>query len=160
MRVGGAAVLVALVAAIVVGWAVGTWLGAAASAPSPDAVAVVGPPATAAPETTGTPTSIPTAEPSTSLTPATNPPPPTTILAIEGTGDEVSERFEVQEGWQIVWQTEGDAFAFAIRGDPDVGTVVDQTGPSSGVTSIAPTGRFHLEITATGPWSIEVVQNS
>lgn len=165
-RVGYPAALVAVFAAAVLGWGIGTWLGSAGSPVTPAGpVALASPSPTATPTPTPTPTAtpMPTAAPSVApptAGPPTDPPPPTTILEIEGTGDEVSEPFEVVEGWQIVWQTDGTAFAFAIRGDQDVGQVVRQSGPSSGVTSIVPVGSFYLEITATGPWSIKVVQNS
>ncbi len=167
-RVGYPAALVAVFAAVVVGWGFGTWLGSVGSPVTPGPVAfaspsptaeltpTIGPTATSAP----TPTAAPSSSPSPSLGPATDPPPPTTVLEIEGTGDQVSEPFDVKEGWQILWQTDGTAFAFAIRGDQNVGQVVRQTGPSSGVTSIVPVGSFFLEVTATGPWSIKVVQNS
>ncbi len=161
-RVGYPAALVAVFAAALVGWGFGTWLGSVGSPETPAPVALASP----TPIPTPTPTAVPTASPSPSITPvpslapATDPPPPTTVLEIEGTGDQVSEAFEVSDGWQIVWQTDGESFEFAVRGDQDVGTVVDQTGSSSGVTSIVPTGRFYLEINAKGPWSIRVVQNS
>jgi hypothetical protein len=61
-------------------------------------------------------------------------------------------------GWQIVWQTEGSRFAVAVRGDQDLGTVVNQTVASSGATSIPTPGMFRLEITAKGRWSIKVLQ--
>jgi hypothetical protein len=57
-----------------------------------------------------------------------------------------------------VWQTDGERFEFAVRGDQDLGTIVDETGSASGVTSLAPEGTFHIEVTAQGPWSIKVVQ--
>lgn len=174
-RVGYPAALVAVFGAAVIGWGFGTWLGSVGSPETPGGpVALASPTPTPTPTATATPTptatatqtAAPTASPLASSAPvpsratATDPPPPTTVLEIEGTGDEISDAFEVAEGWQIVWQTDGTAFAFAIRGDQDVGQVVKQTGPSSGVTSIVPVGSFYLEITATGPWSIKVVQNS
>lgn len=160
-RVGYPAALVAMFAAVIVGWGFGTWFGSVGAPETPG-----GPVALASPTPIPTQTAAPTASPSPSITlvpsqvPATDPPPPTTVLEIEGTGDLISEAFEVSEGWQIVWQTDGESFEFALRGDQDVGTVVDQTGSSSGVTSIVPSGRFYLEINAKGPWSIKVVQNS
>jgi hypothetical protein len=81
-----------------------------------------------------------------------------TILELSGSANKVSPDFDVLRGWQIVWQSDGDRFAFAVRGDQDLGAVVDQTGPASGVTSLAPAGTFHIEVTAKGPWSIKVLQ--
>jgi hypothetical protein len=70
----------------------------------------------------------------------------------------VSESFDVVRGWQIVWQTDGERFSLAVKGDQDLGTVVDQTGASSGAIAFAAAGTFHLEVTASGPWSIKVLQ--
>jgi hypothetical protein len=70
----------------------------------------------------------------------------------------VSEPFEVVPGWQIQWQTEGTSLAIAVTGDQNLGVVVDEPGPASGVTSLAPAGTFQLNIVASGPWSITVIQ--
>jgi hypothetical protein len=72
--------------------------------------------------------------------------------------DLVSPSFDVIQGWQIVWQTDGPKFAFAVRGDQDLGTIVEQAEASSGTTSLSPAGTFHIEVTADGPWSIKVLQ--
>src|SRR4029079_4760636 len=81
---------------------------------------------------------------------------PSQLIVLQLNGNEAtrSESFTVQPGWQIVWQTEGTRFAVAVRGDQDLGTLVNQTVPSSGVASSSAGGRFHLEITATGPWTL------
>ena len=71
-----------------------------------------------------------------------------------------SADFEVRVGWQIAWQADGDHLAIAVKGSQDVGRVVDMDGPASGVTSPPVSGRFHLEITATGPWSLTVIQGT
>jgi hypothetical protein len=45
-------------------------------------------------------------------------------------------------------------------GDKDLGKVVDEDGPASGVTS-PPQGRhLPLKVTADGPWSITVIQGT
>ncbi len=75
-----------------------------------------------------------------------------------GTEHDVSEPFEVVSGWQIQWQTDGASLAIAVTGDQNLGIVVDEPGPASGVTSLAPAGTFRLDIAARGPWSITVVQ--
>ena len=85
-------------------------------------------------------------------------PPPGTILDVSGSGDKVSSTFEVRPGWQVIWQSDGAHFAFAVRGDQDLGTVVDQSGPSSGAVAPPGSGSFHIEVTAKGPWSIKVLQ--
>lgn len=81
-----------------------------------------------------------------------------TILEVSGQRDAATDDFRVREGWSIHWENSGHRFAFAISGDRDFGTVVDQSEPGSGVTSPVGGGTFRLEIEAEGPWSIRVVQ--
>ena len=85
---------------------------------------------------------------------------PTRAVSTEfrGHGDETTDTFEVDRGWRILWETTGRAFQFAITGDRDFGTVIDRDGPGSGVTSPVGAGTFRLEITARGPWSIQIIQ--
>ena len=45
----------------------------------------------------------------------------------------------------------------AVSGKPNLGVVINQKGPASGVTGIAEGGKFALNIDATGPWKITVV---
>jgi hypothetical protein len=80
------------------------------------------------------------------------------IVELSGTGDKVTDQFTVIPGWQVVWQTEGGGFAFAVRGDRDLGTIVTQEQAASGATSLPTPGTFHIEVTAKGPWSIKVIQ--
>jgi len=77
---------------------------------------------------------------------------------MEGSGKMVSQLFVVRPGWQIQWQTEGSTFQFAVSGDMNLGKVVDQAGPASGVTSVPVGGTFKLEVKAKGPWKITVRQ--
>lgn len=81
-----------------------------------------------------------------------------TVAQFRGSGDRITEAFSVREGWSIHWENTGDRFAFAISGDRDLGTVVEQEEPASGVTSPVGGGTFRLEITAEGPWSVRIVQ--
>jgi hypothetical protein len=80
------------------------------------------------------------------------------IADLSGSGNTQSPTFFARENWQIEWQTEGQAFSFAIHGDVDFGTVVTQDGPGSGISSPTATGDFFIEVTAEGPWSITVTQ--
>jgi hypothetical protein len=82
----------------------------------------------------------------------------TDVVSFSGDGDDVTESFSVTEPWQIHWETEGPAFTFAIAGDRDYGVVIEQDGPGSGVTSPVGSGTFHLEVTADGPWRVQVFQ--
>jgi hypothetical protein len=157
--IGRRSVLVAvLVVAAIVGWGIGSFVGNVSSeAPigTPSGTALSTPSASASPWPS--PSSPATAIAS-SPELESEPLPPATILDMSGTGDKVSNSFEVRSGWQVIWQTDGEQFAFAVRGDENLGTIVDQTGVSSGAISVAPAGNFHIEVTAKGPWSIKVLQ--
>ena len=84
--------------------------------------------------------------------------PGSVIGEFSGTDDQTTPSFLARRGWQIQWESEGDQFEYAIRGDVDIGTVVDQGGPGSGITSPVPSGNFRLEVRASGPWTIRVTQ--
>jgi hypothetical protein len=79
------------------------------------------------------------------------------IFTIEGKKHEVTDSFEAKPGWQIEWQIDGDALAVAVSGDPNLGVVINQKGPASGVTGIAQGGTFALNIVATGSWKVTVI---
>lgn len=85
-------------------------------------------------------------------------PPGSDITEFIGDGDKTTDSFEVRGQWQVHWANSGESFAYAINGDQDLGTIVEQEGPGSGVTSVVAGGTFHLEITATGPWEIRIGQ--
>lgn len=87
------------------------------------------------------------------------PPARTDVAEFSGTASGTTDSFSVREPWQIHWETQGESFSYAIRGDVDIGTVIEQEGPGSGVTSPMGSGTFHLEITADGPWQIRIFQN-
>ena len=80
------------------------------------------------------------------------------MLELNGTGNLTTDAFAVEPGWQVVWQTEGTQFSYAVHGAQDLGTVVDVKEPSSGANAFAPAGTFRIEIAAAGPWSIKVLQ--
>jgi hypothetical protein len=164
-RIGQGPVLaVILGAAAIVGFGIGTLIG------SQDPRSASGDPVASAalpsPTPAATPTSISTPSPSPSAAPPASPSQPSAtaarpqeiILQISGTEHDVTEPFEVISGWQIQWQTDGASLAIAVTGDQNLGVVVDEPGPASGVTSLAAAGTFRLEIAARGPWSITVVQ--
>lgn len=85
-------------------------------------------------------------------------PPGSVVAEFSGTGDEVTESFDVRRGWRMDWSTTGDSLAIAIRGDQNMGTVVETDEPSSGTTDPPAGGVFHLEVTAEGDWTITVFQ--
>jgi hypothetical protein len=85
-------------------------------------------------------------------------PPGSTVASFTGDANQITTSFTVRDGWAINWQSSGSSFAFAIKGDRDYGTVVNNAGPGSGITSPAGSGTFHLEVTAVGPWTIDITQ--
>jgi hypothetical protein len=164
-RIGQGPVLaVILGAAAVVGFGIGTLIGS--QDPRSPSGAPVASSALGSPTPTPAATPMPTASPSPSSSAtarssqpaATAAPPQEIILTLSGTEHDVSDPFEVISGWQIQWQTDGASLAIAVTGDQNLGVIVDEPGPASGVTSLAPAGTFRLDIAASGPWSITVVQ--
>jgi hypothetical protein len=153
-RIGRWPALALLGLAAVVGVGFGTWLGSQGDSPPPGPSGSPSTTVSAAPTPPASFTALPTA------TGVLEPRPLETVLELSGTGDQVSDPFDVTPGWQVSWQTAGERFALAITGDQDLGTVVDLPGPASGVTAPVSGGRFRLEITAEGPWSITVVQGA
>lgn len=85
-------------------------------------------------------------------------PPGSDISSFSGDGDQTTSSFTVRGQWQIHWENEGNSFTFAIDGDEDLGTIIDQEEPGSGVTNVVAAGTFHLVVTADGPWSIRITQ--
>jgi cytoskeletal protein RodZ len=142
----------------IIGFGIGTWLGnvtrpttpTAAVQPTP-AIVVATPSAASSPSPSATPTE------SSPSTEAPAPQPQQVILTLEGDSHDVSDSFEVKPGWQIQWQIEGTSIAVAVTGEQNLGVLIDEEGPASGVTGIAQGGVFRLEIAANGPWSIRVI---
>ena len=154
------ALAVILAIAGLIGFGIGTWLGnvtkpatAAAVEPTPTVLVTLAPSPSAS--LTAAPTATPTATPA--PTEAPPPQPQQVILTMQGDSHDVSDSFEVKPGWQIQWQIEGSSIAIAGTGDQNLGILVDQEGPASGVTGIAQGGVFRLEIAANGPWTITVI---
>ena len=85
-------------------------------------------------------------------------PPRSTVVEFSGTSDQSTATFQARSGWRIHWQSDGQRFAMAVRGDADLGTVIEVSEPASGVTAPAGTGSFWLDITADGAWSLRIEQ--
>jgi hypothetical protein len=153
---GGPPLFGLFVIAGVIGFGLGTWLGnvtrptsvAAVVQPSPTVIATPSP----------SPSASPTPTPTETLAPSLAPPQPQqVILTVEGDSHDVSDAFEVKPGWQIQWHIDGSSIAIAVTGDSNLGVLVEKPGPASGVTGVAQGGAFRLEIVATGPWRITVI---
>jgi hypothetical protein len=85
-------------------------------------------------------------------------PPGSDIAQFNGDGDQTTGTFTVRGQWQVHWENQGETFAFAITGDEDLGTIIDQSEPGSGVTNVVAPGTFRLEVTANGPWNLRITQ--
>jgi hypothetical protein len=158
-RIGEGPVLAAILGATaVVGFGIGTWIGSQTPPSAPGGLALASP--TMTPSLLATPT--PTARSSPTTSPRTSPAAPQgpreIVLEMSGTEHDVSDPFDALPGWQVQWQTDGTSIAIAVTGKQNLGTIVDEEGPASGVTSLAPAGTFQLNIVARGPWSITVIQ--
>jgi hypothetical protein len=148
------ALAVILVIAAVVGFGIGTWLGNATK-PTPVVAAVASP---SIPAVTLSPAATTSVQPTDTVAPTQAAPgQPEVIFMIEGEADDVTDSFEAKPGWQIQWQVDGPSIAIAVSGDPNLGVVIDQKGPASGVTGIAEGGEFSLDIVATGAWKVTVI---
>ena len=155
----GPRIAVLLAVAGVIGFGLGTWLGNATKT-SPVAAAVTTPSIVPDAPSSSTPPS-PTTTPDSTESAASSEAPassPEIIFSVHGTKHEVTDSFEAKPGWQIRWQIEGNAIAIAVSGDPNLGVVINEKGPSSGVAGIAEGGKFALNIVATGPWKITVLE--
>ena len=159
-RIGQGPVLAAILGATaVVGFGIGAWIGSQTPPSTPrGAVALSSPSPSPSPSPTAQPSPSPTPAPSEPASPVAPVGPRQILLEFSGTDHEVSEPFEVVPGWQIQWQTDGASLAIAVTGDQNLGIIVDESGPASGVTSLAPAGTFRLDIAANGPWSITIIQ--
>ncbi len=81
-----------------------------------------------------------------------------TLAALSGEGNAVSEHFIARRGWSIEWENTGSYFSYTIHGEVEFGQVITQNGPGNGITSPVPTGTFFVEVVAQGPWSLKVIQ--
>lgn len=85
-------------------------------------------------------------------------PPGSTVAQFTGTGDAASDSFDVRPGWRMRWSTSGRRLTVSIRGEQNLGTVVDVDEAVTGVTSPPTGGVYHLEVSAEGPWTIAILQ--
>lgn len=149
----------------VVGFLVGSWIGdqslgsvppagptPAASASAPAATSP--PPAASASNAPGSGARSAGASAATSSDPGV----PNAVVTIKGSGNDTTEPFDVDPGWQIQWRADAGSFALTVSGTIDLGTIVDESGPAVGVTSIGAGGTYRIDVTAEGAWSVTIVQ--
>ena len=94
----------------------------------------------------------------------TGPPvaPDVVIRNVVDTGDATVSRFNVEGAWTINWSATGTGpfQVVAIDSEGSSTTVVDATGPDSGVAQVDQTGVFSLEVVAEGEWRLAVLEQS
>ena len=154
ISLSGAQIAAVLAIAGVIGFALGTWLGNVTRPTSVEAAVKASPSVVVTPFPSAAPSATPTEAPAPSQT---APRPQGVILSLQGDAYDVSDSFEVKPGWQIQWQIDGSSIAIAVTGDTNLGVLVQESGPASGVTGIAQGGVFRLDIAASGPWSVTVI---
>src|SRR5258708_4260381 len=74
------------------------------------------------------------------------------VATFKGGSNQRTKSFTVNDGWEIRWETNGQRFQVAIRGDQNLGTVIDQEGAGGGATYPVGSGTYQLDITADGRW--------
>jgi hypothetical protein len=84
---------------------------------------------------------------------------PQVVATFRGNKDQRTDTFQVESGWEIRWSTRGKRFAIAVSGAEDLGTVVEQRGKQNGSTFPRGVGAFRLDVTARGPWRIEILNH-
>jgi len=82
------------------------------------------------------------------------------VTEFEGDGDGETDVFDVDEGWEIRWETTGEHLEIAVTGDEDIGTVLRfEDGPGGGTTRPIGSGSLSLEVTADGPWNVLIINH-
>ena len=90
---------------------------------------------------------------------AGDPATPRVVATFRGNGNQRTDTFTVDTGWEIAWTTRGKRFAIAVTGAEDLGTVVEQRGKQTGATFPRGAGEFRLDVTARGPWRIQILNH-
>lgn len=80
------------------------------------------------------------------------------VASFSGTGDRITETFEVDDGWAVEWTTDDERFQATLRdtlsGIPSL--TANPVDPGSGRVVYARGGVFQFEVEAEGSWTIEV----
>jgi hypothetical protein len=142
--------------------------------PSPTATATVIPTSVPTPATTPTPVPTPTPSPIPSPTPTPTPVPPTPtptpvpppqVTKLSGTGKQLTDPVQINEGLAIITLKHNGSSNFAVWLDGQatadhVDLLVNEIGSWQGsrATSIPESGKYLFEVDADGPWSIEISQ--
>lgn len=105
----------------------------------------------------------PEADPQGSLQGGTNVPAkpgnPDAIAEFAGSGQFLTRVFYAPGPWEIRWRSTGQQFQIFLSDNFGnfLEVVANQAGPGPGGKAMATPGAFTLNITADGPWAVEVV---
>ena len=112
------------------------------------------------------PTTTTTAPPSTTASPSASPSPSEPIeeqvAEFRGSGDNVTQTFDVKPGWELRWEVEGARLAVSLvdQSGQSVAELVNQDSTGGGSVYPRQTGTYSLHITGQGDWLIRVFNHS
>ncbi|MCW5695396.1 MAG: hypothetical protein KIS96_01545 [Bauldia sp.] len=80
------------------------------------------------------------------------------VATFTGNGSQTTRPFTVSAPWEIQWDV-GDTTAFYIyddaTGDPVSSAM--QTGAGTGASYIREPGRYYVQVSGRGPWTVNIV---
>jgi hypothetical protein len=84
---------------------------------------------------------------------------PLVVTEFVGEGDETTDTFEVEDGWEMRWETTGESFQVELLevGGDSLGKVIDHKGEGGGSAYPSAEGELELAVSAEGPWSVRVI---
>ncbi|MCF8307415.1 MAG: hypothetical protein K9I68_00245 [Bacteroidales bacterium] len=82
------------------------------------------------------------------------------IKNFSGSGGKNTRPFEVDDGWELQWNAEGDFFQiYLYNADGSLkGVPANQQGDGEGNSYQANGGKYYLQINAIGEWDVNIVQ--
>lgn len=84
----------------------------------------------------------------------------TTVASYSGTGGRITETFTIDDNWSARWTSERGRFALVLR-RTDGGTTrtaATAYGRAEGEAGYGEGGTYTLEVTAEGPWRVDIVE--
>jgi hypothetical protein len=82
------------------------------------------------------------------------------VKEFNGNGGKNSSSFQVENGWEIHWDSKGDLFQlYLFDADGEIeGVPANQLGSGKGNSYQSKGGKFYLQINALGTWAIKIIQ--
>lgn len=107
-------------------------------------------------------TAPPRHRPTTSVAndPVVAPPGSDVVTQFAGTGNSETPEFQVAEGWEIRWETQGKSLDIAVAAEQGSGPVLRfKDGPGGGTTSPTTAGKVRLQVKSDGKWNLIIVNH-